>query len=78
MMRADLLRKALIAEAVHINDMENLPDGWQLARLGDVCTLINGRAFTPKEWSKEGLPIIRIQNLNNPKAECFRGSISED
>ena len=30
--------------------------------------LINGAAFKPTDWSAEGLPIIRIQNLNNPKA----------
>jgi type I restriction enzyme S subunit len=29
---------------------------------------LNGRAFKPTEWSKEGKPIIRIQNLNNPRA----------
>lgn len=34
-----------------------------------MCTLINGRAFKPNEWSKEGLPIVRIQNLNDPNAE---------
>jgi type I restriction enzyme, S subunit len=30
--------------------------------------LINGRAFKPTEWRKSGLPIVRIQNLNNPDA----------
>jgi len=35
--------------------------------IGEICNLINGRAFKPKEWSSEGLPIIRIQNLNNPR-----------
>lgn len=41
-----------------------LPDGWKEVKLGDVCTLINGRGFKPHEWSAKGLPIIRIQNLN--------------
>lgn len=31
--------------------------------------LLNGRAFKPSEWTSSGLPIIRIQNLNNPLAE---------
>ncbi|CAN5488131.1 restriction endonuclease subunit S [soil metagenome] len=31
-------------------------------------TLINGTAFKPTEWSEEGLPIVRIQNLNNSQA----------
>jgi type I restriction enzyme, S subunit len=34
-------------------------------RLGDVCDLVNGRAFKPEEWEEAGTPIIRIQNLND-------------
>lgn len=41
-----------------------IPKDWYVARLGDVCDLINGRGFKPYEWGFEGLPIIRIQNLN--------------
>lgn len=37
-------------------------------KLGDLATFINGYAFKPKDWSANGLPIIRIQNLNNPEA----------
>ena len=32
-------------------------------RLGDVATYINGYAFKPDDWCKEGLPIVRIQDL---------------
>ena len=32
-------------------------------RLGDVATYLNGYAFKPSDWSDNGLPIIRIQNL---------------
>ena len=46
-----------------------LPKGWAEARIGDIFDLINGRAFKPSEWTSSGLPIIRIQNLNDPKAE---------
>src|SRR5947209_8160611 len=35
-------------------------------RLGDICTLTNGRVFQSSEWSDEGLPIVRIQKLNDP------------
>lgn len=31
--------------------------------ISKVARFINGRAFKPSEWSSEGLPIIRIQNL---------------
>jgi type I restriction enzyme S subunit len=44
-----------------------------------VLTLINGRAFKPSEWTKEGTPIVRIQNLNNPDAafNYFKGDLPE-
>lgn len=38
-------------------------------RLGDAATFINGFAFKPDHWGDSGLPIIRIQNLNNEMAE---------
>ncbi len=41
---------------------------WQTVKIGDSLNLINGRAFKPSEWSTTGTPIVRIQNLNNPKA----------
>lgn len=40
----------------------------QLVRLGDVAEYINGRAFKPSDWSLEGRPIIRIQNLTSAEA----------
>lgn len=42
---------------------------WTRVKLRDIATYINGRAFKPSEWSKKGLPIIRIQNLNRDKSE---------
>lgn len=43
-------------------------ESWPKVRIGDVLDLINGRAFKPIEWTDTGLPIVRIQNLNNPAA----------
>jgi type I restriction enzyme S subunit len=50
---------------------------WPTKRLGELCTLINGRAFKPSDWSSQGLPIIRIQNLNDPSKPFnhFNGTI---
>ncbi|MBI3809761.1 MAG: restriction endonuclease subunit S [Nitrospirae bacterium] len=39
---------------------------WPTKPLGKVCELVNGRPFKPNEWEEAGLPIIRIQNLNDP------------
>ena len=44
-----------------------LPKDWLLADIGELCDLINGRAFKPTDWGEVGLPIIRIQNLNDKK-----------
>jgi len=48
--------------------VSDLPENWVLAPIGSLCTLFNGRAFKPSDWKDKGLPIVRIQNLNNPKA----------
>ena len=47
---------------------ENLPSGWTVLTVGEVADYINGRAFKPSEWEQTGLPIIRIQNLNDEEA----------
>lgn len=46
-----------------------------MARLGDIATYINGYAFKPEDWSDEGLPIIRIQDLtgNSYQANRYNG-----
>ena len=36
---------------------------WEMVRLGDAATFVNGYPFKPSEWTTQGLPIIRIQNL---------------
>lgn len=49
--------------------VSKFPPTWCIASIGEVCNLINGRAFKSTEWTDKGLPIIRIQNLNNPDAK---------
>ena len=45
--------------------MTDFPCGWTPTKLGDLGTYINGRAFKPSDWTSDGLPIIRIQNLTD-------------
>ncbi len=56
-----------------------IPEDWDVKPLSEVAEYINGYAFSPKDWKDRGLPIIRIQNLNDPKAEFnyFEGEIDE-
>lgn len=51
----------------------------EMKKLGDIATYINGYAFKPEQWALNGMPIIRIQNLNNDNAEFnyFNGEIDE-
>ena len=45
---------------------------WPTVQIGEVCNLVNGRAFKPQDWepaTSGGLPIVRIQNLNTPDSE---------
>jgi len=41
---------------------------WEKYTLDKLGSYINGRAFKKHEWKKDGLPIIRIQNLNDTTA----------
>jgi type I restriction enzyme M protein len=54
---------------------------WPLFDIGKVCNLINGRGFKTSDWASAeegGLPIVRIQNLNNPEAgfNYYTGEVS--
>lgn len=46
-----------------------VPRGWALQPLSALANYYNGRAFKPEEWSSEGLPIIRIAQINNRNAD---------
>jgi type I restriction enzyme S subunit len=53
--------------------------GWAPRRLTELAEYINGYAFKPEDWGKDGLPIIRIEQLKNPLAstDFFAGKIPE-
>ena len=56
-----------------------LPRTWQVATVGEIGSYLNGFAFKPDHWSTDGLPIIRIQNLNDFRKpfNYFNGEIPE-
>jgi len=51
--------------------------GWKIEKLGNLASYVNGYPFKPTDWGVEGLPIIRIQNLNSARGEYhyFKGTI---
>ena len=45
-----------------------MPEGWAWIRQKNLGIALNGKAFKPSDWTKKGLPIVRIQNLNDKNA----------
>ena len=42
----------------------DIPVSWTVAKLKHLTRFQNGLPFKPADWKAEGIPIIRIQNLN--------------
>lgn len=83
--KAELVKKKKIKKSKPlppITDEEkpfDIPDNWEWVRVGNIINLFNGKAFKPSDWSVSGLPIVRIQNLNNAEApyHYYNGQIEE-
>ncbi|MET0003659.1 MAG: restriction endonuclease subunit S [Candidatus Thiodiazotropha sp.] len=45
----------------------NVPAGWHRKTIDELFSFTSGNGFRATDWSTEGLPIIRIQNLNGSK-----------
>ena len=65
----ELIKARFVELTENVNTVPN--------RMGDIATYINGYAFKPTDWKESGLPIIRIQNLNDATARYnyFDGKI---
>ncbi len=64
---------------VQDNAYFEIPDNWCWCKIGKIFKLVNGKAFKPTDWSEKGLPIVRIQNLNDVNApyNYFSGNIED-
>jgi len=78
LVEAKLIRKPKDLLPIEDDVALSAPLGWVMVKLGQLMEMYNGRAFKSQEWSTEGLPIVRIQNLNNPKASFnyFEGELA--
>jgi type I restriction enzyme S subunit len=54
-------------------------NGWKTEELGELADYQNGNAFSKDEWSDEGYPIIRIQNLTGEQEDYnyFDGELDD-
>jgi len=48
-------------------EIGEIPEAWEVRPIDELCRLTNGNGFRPPDWSDQGLPIIRIQNLNGSR-----------
>lgn len=46
-----------------------MSENWTPRPLSSLGRYVNGFAFKPHHWVKEGLPIVRIEQLNNPDGQ---------
>jgi type I restriction enzyme, S subunit len=46
-------------------DLENLPEGWQLATIGKYAKVKSGFAFKSEWWQATGIPVIKIGSISN-------------
>ena len=44
---------------------QNLPNGWAICKLSDLCKIENGFAFSSNNYKTEGTPLVRISNIVN-------------
>ncbi|RKD34169.1 restriction endonuclease subunit S [Thermohalobacter berrensis] len=63
-----LLTKGIGHTEFKKTEIGEIPKEWEVIPLFDTGEYINGKAFKPSEWRDEGIPIIRIQNLNDKNA----------
>ena len=42
-----------------------IPQGWEVGRLDDLCSVVPGYAFKIKNWQDTGVAVIKIKNINS-------------
>jgi len=75
----EIIGKSSLSQLAEEECYFDIPGNWKWCKIKDVFTLVNGKAFKPTDWGEYGLPIVRIQNLNdhNSPFNYFAGEIEE-
>ncbi|UXN34901.1 restriction endonuclease subunit S [Avibacterium paragallinarum] len=55
-------------------EMGQVPKGWERTTLTHICEMKNGYAFKSKEWTDEGIPVIKIGSVKPMLIELDNGS----
>ncbi|MEH8109115.1 restriction endonuclease subunit S [Gallibacterium anatis] len=56
------------------SEMGLVPKGWERTTLNHICEMKNGYAFKSKEWTDEGIPVIKIGSVKPMLIELDNGS----
>ena len=58
-------------------EIGEIPESWEIVKLGQLCRVFSGYGFKTKDYTKEGIPLIKIGNLQdgkvviNPDNDCM-------
>lgn len=47
-----------------MSEIKDIPKHWEVKKLGEVCKLKNGYAFKSDKYENNGVPVIRISDIN--------------
>jgi type I restriction enzyme S subunit len=50
----------------------SLPAGWEMKTLGEFCSFQNGFAFKSKTYKDEGIPVVRITNIQDESIDLSK------
>lgn len=42
-----------------------LPEGWEIKKIGDIARIKSGYAFKSEWWTDEGVPVLKIKDIQN-------------
>lgn len=57
-----------------MSEME-VPDGYSIKKLSDLCTIYNGYAFKSIDYKKSGIPLIRISNIQDDEIQIDKNIV---
>ena len=63
-----LLTKGIGHTKFKMTEIGKIPIEWEAVTMSEVGQYINGMAFKPRDWKEQGIPIVRIENLNDLNA----------
>lgn len=73
------LAQAFPSEFEEVEGFGDVPRGWEIGRLVEICSMKNGYAFKSSDWTEQGIPVIKIGSVKPMIVEIEgNGFISEE